>query len=194
MPSIEQLERKPSLYLDNAFYDALVAWRDDAASYGVVTDLNAGPVCAALLHHEARLLDGRRFSDWLCLYAEECIYWIPAATHGDPRREVNVVFDDRRRMEDRVIRFSTGFAHNQEPDRRLRHHISNIEAWEADDGKSRRVMAKEHVFEARTGKPLWEFVVALDYWLVLEKGEWKIKVKRAELINSLDGLEAPTFL
>lgn len=194
MSSIEQLKPQPSLYLDNAYYDALIAWRDDAPSYGRVEDVGVVASSAALLNFEARLLDSRRFYEWLDLFSQDCVYWVPAAPFADPRREVNISFDDRRRMEDRIIRFETGFAHNQEPDRRLKRLVSNIEAWESGDGNSRRVMANEQIFEARTGKPGSEFVVSLDYWLVRDAQDWKIKVKRAVLINSEDGLEAPTFL
>lgn len=193
MSSIE-LIAKPSLYLDNAYYDALIAWRDDAPSYGMATDADVVASSAALIHHEARLLDSRRFRDWLGLYAQDCVYWVPAERLADPRTAVTVAFDDRRRLEDRIIRIETGFAHNQEPDLRMRHLVTNIEAWESEDGNSRRVMANERVFEARDGRHRHEYVVALDYWLIREAGDWKIKVKRALLINSQDGLDAPTFL
>ena len=194
MSSLKGLKPQPSLYLDNTYYDALIAWRDAAASYGPVSDPAVVAECAALIHYEARLLDNRRFGEWLDLFSLDCVYWVPAAPSGDPRREVTVSFDDRRRMEDRIIRFETGFAHNQEPSRRLRRLVSNIEAWEEADGITRRIMANAHVFEARTGKPISEHVIALDYWLVAIDRDWKIKVKRSMLINSQDGLEAPTFL
>lgn len=193
MSSIE-LVAKPSLYLDDAYYDALIAWRDEASSYGMVTDAEVVASSAALIHHEARLLDSRRFRDWLDLYAQECVYWVPAAPLADPRFAVTVAFDDRRRLEDRIIRIETGFAHNQEPDLRMRHLVTNIEAWESEDGNSRRVMANERVFEARDGRNRHEFVASLDYWLIQEAGAWEIKVKRALLINSQDGLDTPTFL
>lgn len=194
MSLTEKLQRSQKQYLNNDYYDALIVWRDAASSYGAVTDQEVVNSSTALILHEARLLDSRRFYEWLNLFSEDCIYWIPADPLADPRKEVTVSFDDRRRMEDRIIRFETGFAHNQEPNRRLRHLVTNIEAWEADDGQSRRVMANEHVFESRTGKPHSEFVASLDYWLVKYEGSWKIKVKRAVLINSQDGLEAPTFV
>jgi hypothetical protein len=38
-------------------------------------------------------------------------YWVPATPQGgDPRREVAILFDDRRRMEDRIYRLRTGYA------------------------------------------------------------------------------------
>lgn len=195
MSSLEITKPRPSTYLDDAYYRSLIDWRDVADDYGPATDQKVVAECASFLNYEARLLDTRRFADWLELFTQDCVYWVPAAPKGDPRNEVTVSFDDYRRLEDRIIRFETGFAHNQEPDRRLRRLIANVEAWEAEDGQSRRVMANAHVFEARTAKPRTDFVVGLDYWLVLNSdSQWKIKVKRSQLINSQDGLEAPTFL
>jgi len=105
---------------------------------------------------------------------------------------VNIAFDDHRRLQDRIARLRTGFAHNQEPDRRMRHIVGNVEAWAV--GTDRRVMANAHVFEHRTGRPMVDYVVGLDYWLVPTLTGWKIKVKRAVLLNSMDGLELPTLL
>lgn len=194
MSSLIDRAGAPSRYLTDAYYEALVAWRDAASSLGAGVN---GPVreeCAGLLFHEARLLDTRRFADWLGLYTPDCIYWVPAEPLADPRGQVNVAFDDRRRLEDRIIRLETGFAHNQMPDRRMRRLVTNIEAFPAADGQSCRVLANEHVFEHRTGKARIDYVGGLDYWLVREGAGWKIKVKRVMLINSLDGLDTPTLL
>lgn len=187
-------QAKSEAYLTDAYYNDLLAWQDKAASFGVVTDPGIQVACSLFLHHEARLLDSRRFMEWLELLSHDCVYWLPAQPNSDPRQEVTISFDDRRRLEDRIVRLETGFAHNQEPDRRLCRFISNVEAWECDGGTSRRVMAKEHVYEHRTGRHMVDYVVSLDYWLVKEGEDWKIKVKKAQLINSLDGLELPTFL
>src|SRR5262245_12613877 len=54
-----------------------------------------------LIGREARLLDELRFDEWLTMYAPECSYWVPGTPEGgDPRREIAISFDDRRRMED----------------------------------------------------------------------------------------------
>lgn len=194
MSSLGDRAGAPSRYLTESYYDALIAWRDDGASLGAST---TGPLvaeCAALLYREARLLDSRRFAEWLALYAPDCVYWVPADPGADPRQQVNVAFDDRRRLEDRIIRLETGFAHNQMPDRRMRRLVSNIEVFPAADMSSCRVMANEHVFEHRTGKARIDYVAGLDYWLVPQGPGWQIKVKRVMLINSLDGLDTPTLL
>ncbi|MBL4639716.1 MAG: hypothetical protein JKY57_04220 [Kordiimonadaceae bacterium] len=194
MSSLKKKRPEPSYYLTQEYYEKLMCWRREAESFSPTDSITLQAACTAILNLEARLLDTRRFEEWLNLYSEDCVYWLPAYLNVDPRENVNVAFDDRRRLEDRIIRLETGFAHNQSPDRRLRRLVSNIEAWEAEDGKTRRVMAKEHVFEHRTGTHMIDYVVALDYWLTLTEQGWRIKVKYAELINSVDGLDTPTFL
>lgn len=194
MSSLKKKRPEPSRYLTQDYYNGLMAWQAAAQNYGLVEDENVRIQCEALLNYEARLLDCRRFEAWLDLLSDDCVYWVPADQGADPRTAVTVSFDDRRRLEDRIIRIETGFAHNQLPDRRMRRFVTNVEAWEAEDGQSRRVMANSHVFEHRTGKPRIDYVTALDYWLEQREGRWLIKVKQVKLLNSLDGLDTPTLL
>ncbi len=194
MSSLKKKRPEPSLYLTNDYYDALLEWREAVQEFEPSQDASVIQECTALLNREARLLDSRRFEEWLGMYSDDCVYWLPAYLNADPRQNVNVAFDDHRRLEDRIIRLETGFAHNQEPGRRLRRLVSNIEAAQSEDGQMRRVLAKEHVFEHRTGRHTIDYIVDLDYWLVKAADGWFIKVKYAELINSVDGLDTPTFL
>src|SRR5262249_28313514 len=92
-----------------------------------------------LVEREARLLDELRFDEWLAMYAPECIYWVPGTpAAGDPRREIAVSFDDRRRMEDRIYRPRTGYAWSQAPKSRTVRMISNVEAFSARRGNARQ--------------------------------------------------------
>ena len=108
---------RSSYYVSNALYQRLTEsfsdWqRDDLA----IVDPAVRDHFRLLLEQEARLLDQLRFDEWLALFAAECIYWVPATTTGgDPRREVAISFDDRRRLEDRIYRLRTGYAWSQAP-------------------------------------------------------------------------------
>jgi hypothetical protein len=46
------------------------------------------------LSHEAELLDQRRFEDWLKLFTEDGIYWIPVEDGTDPLLEPSILYDD----------------------------------------------------------------------------------------------------
>ena len=122
---------RSSYYVDDAFYRQLIAnftdWQDEAHA---VTAAAIRDEFRRLLEREARLLDQLRYEDWLRMYAAECIYWVPSTPGaGDPRREVSVMFDDRRRLEDRVYRLRTGFAWSQAPASRTVRLITNVEVF-----------------------------------------------------------------
>jgi hypothetical protein len=106
---------RSSYYVSDALYRELIAnfshWQDDARA---VTDVNARDEFRRLLEREARQLDQLRYDEWLAMYASECVYWVPSTPNaGDPRREIAIMFDDRRRLEDRIYRMRTGFAWSQ---------------------------------------------------------------------------------
>src|SRR5437867_1496991 len=134
-----QVTHDPSIssyYVNDALYRELVErfadWqRDDLA----VADAAERDRFRMLIEQEARLLDQLRFDEWLAMYAPECIYWVPATTTGgDPRREVAISFDDRRRMEDRIYRLRTGYAWSQAPKSRTVRMISNVEVFAGSAG------------------------------------------------------------
>lgn len=62
-----------------------------------------------LLYTEARLLDERRFDEWLDLFTDDAIYWIPAGGEApDPKRHVSLIYDDRTRLWQLVERLRGG--------------------------------------------------------------------------------------
>jgi benzoate/toluate 1,2-dioxygenase beta subunit len=95
-----------SYYVTNSFYIELVedfsAWQTDDRAIEESAERDR---FRRLVEQEARILDNLLFEDWLKLFAPECVYWVPSTSErGDPRREIAVMFDDRRRLEDRVYR------------------------------------------------------------------------------------------
>ena len=103
-----------------------------------------------LVEREARLLDQLDFDAWLAMYAPECIYWVPGTPNaGDPRREIAISFDDRRRMEDRIYRLRTGYAWSQAPKSRTVRMITNIEVFAAKQGAARMVRSNFLISEFR---------------------------------------------
>src|SRR3954469_18202499 len=122
---------RTSHYVTDAFYRELITnfsdWQRDERA---VADLAERDLFRRLVQREARLLDQLRYEDWLAPFAPECIYWVPSTPNaGDPRREIAVMFDDRRRLEDRVYRLRTGFAWSQAPASRTVRMVSNVEVF-----------------------------------------------------------------
>ena len=133
---------KVSTYVDDAFYERIVALREAAKGLGPSEQELRIPA-ESFLSYEARLIDDGRHGEWLDLFAEECLYWAPSDDEADPRRCVNIAFDDRRRLEERVVRLHTGYAHNQMPERLLQHHISNVEAWGGVSEGELRILSRQ---------------------------------------------------
>src|SRR5450755_1898252 len=94
-----------SYYMTDEFYTALISdfsdWQTDDR---VVGDTAERDQFRSILEKEARLLDKLLFEEWLGLFMPDCAYWVPSTSNqGDPRSEIAVMFDDRRRLEDRVF-------------------------------------------------------------------------------------------
>jgi len=69
-----------------------------------------------LLAREAHLLDDRDYEGWLQLFTDECLYWMPVdPLSEDGALRLNVFYDDRPRMEDRIARLTSGNAYTEEP-------------------------------------------------------------------------------
>jgi ethylbenzene dioxygenase beta subunit len=146
----------------------------------------------AFLYREARLLDERRFSEWLALFAPEASYRIPADEEGDPGR-VALVDDDRPTLEDRVARAESPLAHCQSPPSRTVHLVGNVEA-EAEADGTVRAWAACVVYETRLGRTR-ALPARVAYRLEPGPGGgWRIREKTVWLLERDLALENLTFL
>lgn len=76
---------------------------------------------------EARLLNAKRFQDWLALYADDAWYWIPLRPeHASPRSTLSHLYEDRQLMEARVIRLTHPQAWAQLPAPRSVRVVSDV--------------------------------------------------------------------
>jgi len=186
---------RSSYYVDDALYRELIAnfsdWQDDQRA---ITDAATRDEFRRLLEREARLLDQLRYDDWLALYAPECIYWVPSTPNaGDPRREISVMFDDRRRLEDRIYRFRTGYAWSQAPASRTVRLVTNVEVFATARDESRMVRSNFLISE------FWgDETRVLTGWaghrLVRDGAEWKIQAKQVNLIDCDQSIRNPSII
>jgi 3-phenylpropionate/cinnamic acid dioxygenase small subunit len=184
-----------SYYVTNAFYQELIAsfadWQRDELA---IADPAERDRCRMLLEREARLLDQLRLDEWLSLYSPECVHWIPATPGGgDPRREVAISFDDRRRMEDRIYRLRTGYAWSQAPKSRTVRMVTNVEVFSTDRESMRMVRSNFLISEFRP-----DGVRFLSGWcghrLLEQEGRWLIQVRQVNLIDCDQNLRNPSII
>src|ERR1700756_5124069 len=105
------------------------------------------------LYREARLLDERRFHEWLELLTDDVRYWMAGRTNRYPRRskaitilapdryveddmtkedELAIFDEDKQTLGQRVARLDTGMAWAEDPPAPRRHLITNIEVEPGD--------------------------------------------------------------
>jgi 3-phenylpropionate/cinnamic acid dioxygenase small subunit len=143
------------------------------------------------LIHEARLLDERRFREWMALFADDGTYWVPAAPdQQSPFEQASLFYDDRDLMRTRVERLEHPRIHVQTPPSRTAHLVGNltIEASGAADGEivvGSTVIMVEYRDEAQR-----VFAGRQHHRLRRDGASFRIVQKRVDLINCDSAFEA----
>ena len=88
---------------------------------------------ARFLAREARCMDEGRYDEWLSLWTEDGLYWVPC-NHDDtdPMREVSLIYDDRRLLETRIRRLASPRMYSQEPRSRTSRTVANVTIEDAE--------------------------------------------------------------
>lgn len=87
---------------------------------------------AEFLYREARLLDARKFGEWLDLFCEDGLFWAPAvgmdgAYTTDPETSLNFIYIvGRAGLEARVFRVESGGSLASNPLPHTRHLVTNV--------------------------------------------------------------------
>jgi benzoate/toluate 1,2-dioxygenase subunit beta len=131
------------------------------------------------LYREARLMDENAYAEWLALWADDALYWVPCGgDHHDPVHQVSTIYDDRKRLEARIRRLLSGNAYAQAPPSRLRRVVSNIEIEESRE--DRLTIGSNFVLgEVRRGQ---------------HGDDFKIFFKKVVLVNGNEFIDNLTFL
>jgi 3-phenylpropionate/cinnamic acid dioxygenase small subunit len=184
-----------SHYVTDAFYRELIeSFRDWQRDDRAILDAAERERFRALIEREARLLDQLDFDAWLSMYSPECIYWVPSTpSGGDPRREIAISFDDRRRMEDRIYRLRTGYAWAQAPVSRTVRMVCNVEVFAAAAACKRMVRSNFLISEFRP-----DGIRFLSGWcghrFAERSGSWEIEVRQVNLIDCDQNLRNPSIV
>jgi 3-phenylpropionate/cinnamic acid dioxygenase small subunit len=148
-----------------------------------------------LLYREARMLDERRFHEWLELFTDEVHYWMPMRTSRypksskaiailDPDRyteeeltredELAILDETKETLRRRIARLDTGMAWAEDPPSRTRHIIANIEVEPGDAAAELKVFSNFLVYRSRSETEQDFYVGARQDVLRQVDGAWKI--------------------
>lgn len=152
--------------------------------------------CARFLFEEARLLDARKYDEWLALFAADGTYWVPLREgQPDPESELNILYDDAGRLADRVARLNSGIAYAQDPPSRTSRTISNIIV--RNDAGAGGTVGVESVFtlvEVRAGvQQVWGGIYT-HRLRIDDDGRITIVQKKADLANAEEPMLNLAFL
>ena len=133
---------------------------------------------------ENRLLDERRFEDWMELFTEDGYYWAPARPGQEsPLDETSLFFDDRELMQARFRRLRHPRIHVQTPPSRTCHMVGNLMIDEADDAAGSYLTSScFQLLEFRRNRQR-TFGGRYEHRLVRRDGALCIALKKATLIN-----------
>lgn len=135
------------------------------------------------LSQEARLLDERRFEEWVELFTDDAFYWAPPRLNRlskDSAEEIGILGDlayfeeDKQSLRGRVIRLRTGKAWAEEPPSRTRHIISNIQVEPGENDSQAQVRSDFIVFRSHLETDQDFFVGTRQDILRKANGQWKI--------------------
>ena len=151
------------------------------------------------LYREARLLDERRFHEWLELFTDDVHYWMASRPNRYPKSSKAIAMLDRQNYveedaerEDqlalfdetkatltaRVARLDTGMAWAEDPPSRTRHFIANIEVEPGGAEGELKVRCNYIVYRSRGETEEDFYVGAREDLLRPVDGSWKIVSRR----------------
>ena len=147
------------------------------------------------LYREARLLDERRFHEWLEFFTDDVRYWMPGRSNRYPKSsKAIVILDPDRYVEEeltkddelaildetketlgrRIARLDTGMAWAEDPPSRTRHLIGNIEVEDGETAAELKVYSNFLVYRNRSETEQDFYVGGRQDVLRKVNREWKI--------------------
>lgn len=134
------------------------------------------------LFNEARLLDEHRWDEWLRLFTPDGLYWVPLV-HGqtDYLNHASLFCEDALLRSMRARRLEQARAYSQQPPTRTVHVLGNI-SLESRTEAGCVVRSTFHLLEWRKTEQR-AFGGSVLHTLRREVAEWRIEMKRVELVN-----------
>lgn len=152
-------------------------------------NLDANEAAKQLVNLEGRLLDQKKWDEWLALYAPDAEYWIPAWNGDlelttDPRSQLSLIYyPTRSGLEDRVFRIRTNLSSASTPLPRTSHMISNILVEPLTDGKL--FVTSSWQVHAFRNKKLTTYAGHYEHTLRPNGNGWLIARKKTVVINDV---------
>lgn len=138
----------------------------------------------SFLFHQAELLDGKQWQDYIALFAADGMYWMPAAPEQAHWDGVPSIFaEDRNLMTVRMKRILHPDAWSQRPLWHTNHVIGNVQVLEPPAPGEVLVQSRFHMMEQRRDDGR-HFAGRYRHHLVQAGDGYRIKLQRVDLVNA----------
>lgn len=143
---------------------------------------------------EAAMLDDHQYDLWFAAWCDgEIEYWVPCNDDDqDPQTAIAIIYDDRFRLEERLMRLKDRLAHAFHPRARMTRCISNVFVT-ATDADNWQVASSFVLGEIRSGQQR-TWYGKCEHVLEEHAGALRIRHKKVYLLNNDEPMPNLTFL
>lgn len=145
-----------------------------------------------LVFHEARLIDERRFDEWLALFADDGRYWVPlqGAAQEVGAAHNALADEDRLLLNLRIERLKNPRAHSQHPPSRCQHVLQVPALVREAEGECE--LRTPFVYIESRGERQLVLAGSVFHRLAKQAGAgWRIRLKRVDLLDA--GMPLPAI-
>lgn len=136
------------------------------------------------IYGEARLLDARKFEDWLGLWAEDGMYWVPSdPDQVEPYEHISYFWEDRHLRDVRVRRLLDPTAWSQQPSTYTARLVGGVSVDGVDHDGHLVASAAFQITEFHRDETR-HLAGRYTFKLRQKDGAWKIALKRVDLANA----------
>jgi 3-phenylpropionate/cinnamic acid dioxygenase small subunit len=135
---------------------------------------------------EARLLDTRRYDEWLALFADDGRYWVPLQGSAQVEGAAHnaLADEDRLLMALRIERLRHPRAHSQHPPSRGQHVLQRSTLVDCDPAAGRYELQTPFVYVETRGERQLTLAGSVRHRIVRHGERWLIELKRVDLLNA----------
>ena len=136
------------------------------------------------LYRQAELLDGKRWQEWIDLFADDGVYWMPPERSHTTWDGMPAIFaEDKNLMQVRMGRVLHPDAWSQRPLWGTNHVVSNVVIDKLSPGGDVVARSRFHMLELRRDE-VRHFAGAYTHHLKKARDGYRIKLQRVDMTNA----------
>ena len=139
---------------------------------------------ARFVYREARLIDEKRYDEWLELFTDDARYWMPL-TRGQPDgvNHTSLLYEDKLLLKVRIERLKTGRAFAQQQPSFCQHVLQMPELVDSNAGKREYTTRAPFIYVETQLDDQMVLAGVVTHQLSSLEGTLRIRQKKVEIVN-----------